>query len=182
MATSLASMALQLSFIADLQASIQGFPRSGRVSLSLAPVLTSGTTANKFDRVICDLARALADTVAEDISLLDFTGMSVTTDIIGNAVALVELCGLYIANAAASVGDLKVGGKGATSGFTSMFGAASGNAYDSQIIIRPGGFLLLSALNDPAYVVGQSTTNKLLTMKASGGAVTYDIWAWGRSA
>ena len=152
----------------------QGFTRTPATALS------TGTSANQADRIWQDTARALASGGTEDLDLYDLGSLDIDAgsgrDGLGQLFTLAALVAICIENKSTSAGTLQVGGKGNSTAFTSIFGA------NTDIIkIRPGGLLLLFAPTDPAYAI-VDTTNHILKMEASGGAVTYDIALLGRSA
>jgi len=149
---------------------------------SPATALSSGTAANKADRIWTSLARALASGGNESIDLYDFGSLDIGggagRDAVGQLITLAEIVAILIQNNASSAGGLIIGGEGSGAAWNSGFGGS-----DSAVTptIAPGGWWQLFTPADPALVV-TDTTNHLLKIAATGGAVTYDIHILGRSA
>lgn len=144
--------------------------------------LTEGTTANKADRIMVNKGAANAGLpiisgANVDLDMFDMANWSPTTDPTRNVVTLAEVVAVLILNLSTSAGDLIVGGNGTGAAWQAPFAADD----TFKVTVRPGGFLMLAAPNDPAYAVAD-TTNHLLRLAASAGNVNYQIAALGRSA
>jgi hypothetical protein len=172
-----------LSFV--LQNTIESgtFTTSVTQELSYTPgtAFTSGTTANKADMVWCDNARTITSGNTEDIDVYDLAAFDIGggagKDAVGLSWVAVEITTILVTSSTASVGDLHVGGKAATTAWNSPFNSDD----DALVVVKPGGMFMLHAPTDAAYAVAD-TTNHLLTMGASGGNVTYSVMLVGRSA
>lgn len=145
--------------------------------LAAAVALTeNGTTAGKADRV--KLNKAPAQTILSgnfsNLDMYDFAGWPTATDPLRNTITFAEVVGLLIINS--GPGDLIIGGDGTSAAWQSLFAADD----TFKITLRPG-FLCIGVSGDPAYAVAD-TSNHLLRLAASGGDVTYQIMALGRSA
>lgn len=186
MARSLSSISILARLSAVLENAVDGSAQSADVNqgfaLSPATALTSGTTANKADRVWSDTGRTILSGANDDIDLYDLgtidIGGGAGKDALGQSVALAEVVALLIYNQPGSAGGLLVFGEGSTSAWNGPT-----NGSDTAVFgpIRPGGWLMLFAPTDPAYAVTDAASN-LLRLTASGGNVTYDISVLGRSA
>jgi hypothetical protein len=147
---------------------------------SINDSLATGTEVDQADRLWFSKGRVLATGTSEDIDVYDLASVDIGagsgSDALGQSFALTELVALVVHNKAAS-GNLKVGGKGTTAAFSSLFDSDD----DAKIIVKAGGFAILYAPADPAYEVAD-TSNHVLKVQASGGEVTYDILIIGRSA
>lgn len=142
----------------------------------------SGTGAGQADRFWQSTGRTLASGGAEDIDVydlgsLDISGAGAGRDALGQAWTVAEIAGMLVFNRAASAGKLLIGGKGTSAAWSDWLNAND----DAELTLPPSGIFLIAATNDPAWAVAD-TTNHLLTMTASGGAVTYDLYLLGRSA
>jgi len=174
-----------VSLTAILENLIDGGGRTASVSQGVqwspATALTSGTTANKADRIWQDSARTLVAATNEDLDLFDAgtidIGAGAGRDALGQPVANVELVGLLIVNQATSAGDLIIGGNGTAAAFNSIFNGSD----TAQLSVHPGGVQFIFSPDDPSYVITDAT-NHLLRLAASGGDVTYDIAGLFRSA
>jgi len=144
----------------------------------LTKTLTQGTGASLANRGWESKDRALADTISEDIDLYDFGSINIGAgagkDCHGDSLALTGIKGLYVFNHADSVGNLLVGGIGATTAWMPLFNSND----DAELVIHPGGGFAVFTPTAAGYAVAD-TTNHLLHMLASGGAVTYDITVIG---
>lgn len=185
MALSLQAIKIIATAQATLQQSIDGgaFQFSGNQGAAKSPptTLSSGTGANAADRIWSDLDRALSSGATEDIDVYDLAafdiGQGAGKDASGASWALAEVVCLLVYNASTSAGTLLVGGKGTTAAWNSIFNGDD----DAKLPIVPGGWFQIFAPTDPAYAVAD-TSNHLLKMEASGGAVTYGVVIIGRSA
>lgn len=155
----------------------QGVPLTAGGGLTHKLELTSGTTVGTANRSNQNIDRTLSSGAAEDLDMYDLAGFASATDLLRNAVTYAEIVGLLIVNSSASVGTLLVGGKGTTAAWNSLFNAND----DAELTLPPNSFVMLGCSNDPGWAVAD-TSNHLLTMTASGGAVTYSIYVIGRSA
>lgn len=183
MARSLESISLSATLSATLKNTLADGTTafSGSVGRQVKLTLTSGITANKADRGWEAVSRALADAATEDIDLYDLASVDIGggagKDASGQAFVAAEIVGLLIHNSPDSVGSLKVGGKGTAAAWNSIFDGDD----DAKLVLPPGAFVALGCPADPAWAVAD-TTNHLLKMEASGGAVTYTIALLARSA
>ncbi|MFI6759363.1 hypothetical protein ACIBF5_09505 [Micromonospora sp. NPDC050417] len=133
--------------------------------------LVDGTGAGQADRLFTD-RRTI---VASGTDALDLAGVLV--DAFGAVITMARVKALYVAAAATNVNNLLVGGAAANT-WTSWAGAA-----DNEIVIRPGGALLLVAPDAVAYPVTAGTADQLqIANSGSGSSVTYDIVIIGASA
>jgi hypothetical protein len=186
MPRSLSNIQILATFGAVLANTIDGSDRSVQSTIRRAFTpdtrLASGTGANQADRIWLDKDRTLISGGTENIDLYDLgsidIGAGAGRDELGQAVTIAEIVALYIENLTSSTGSLIIGGEGSGATWNSPF-----NASDSAKLgpLPPGGILLLFAPTDPAWAVADST-NHLLKIEASGGAVTYHIGFLGRSA
>lgn len=184
MARTLSSISCQAKLTANLNNTIDGSNVSSSASLgqTVTPASQStGTGANQHDRFWGDQSRSLASGATEDIDLYDLgtidIGAGAGKDALGQSIALAELTGLLVRNLSTSAGNLKVGGKGTTAAWNSLFDSDD----DAKIVLPPGGFFLVFVPADPAYAVADSS-NHLLKIEASGGDCQYDLQLVGRSA
>lgn len=149
-------------------------------SLGFATAFANGTGANQADTIWSSGNRALSSGANESLDLYDLgtidLGAGAGKDALGQSVANVEIVGLLIVHKSGT-GTLLVGGGGATTAWNSMFNGDD----DAQLVVKPGGRVLVLCPPDPAYAVAD-TTNHTLKMEASGGAVTYSITVLSRSA
>lgn len=177
MASTISDIKFHAKLSYALAETLQGSPLSAAGGRLVELDLTSGTTVGTADRSCQDATRTLAGSATEDLDLYDLAGFDSNTDLLRNAVTFAEIVGLLIVNSSASVGNLLVGGKGTTAAWNSLFNAND----DAELTLLPDSFILLGTKNDPGWAVADSS-NHLLTMTASGGAVTYSIYVVGRSA
>ena len=147
-----------------------------------SPALSSGTTVNKFDRVLWIGPTTIVSAATRDLNMQDGTewqyGASTASDVLGNAISIAEIVGLLLISTANSVGILQIGAA-ASNQWTAPF-AGSGAPTTSKIPVHPNGAFLLYSAKDPAYAVTGS--DKLLRLTASGGNVEFKGVAFGRSA
>ncbi len=143
--------------------------------------LTTGTEATKADRFFISQSRTLIDAAYEDIDLYDFSatdiGNGTGKDPLGQQQTNAEVVMLLVKNHSDSTGDVVVGGKSTVQAWNSPFNGSD----SSTLVVKPDGFVILYGASDPAYAVA-NTTNHVLKIAASGGAVTYDIVVVARSA
>lgn len=142
----------------------------------------SGTGAGQADRFWQSTGRTLTSGGSEDLDVydlasLDISGAGAGRDALGQVWTVAEIAGILVHNRATSAGDLLIGGKGTAAAWSIWLN----NNDDAELTLKPSGIFLLASTNDPAWGV-TDTSNHLLTMLASGGAVTYDIYLLGRSA
>lgn len=175
MATTLENLICKATVSSGLSDSLQGATRAATSGATFELSLTAGTTANKADRIIQEVSRTLASG-SEDLDMYDLAGFTQTTDVLKNTVTFAEIVALLITNSSASIGNLVVGNKNAT---TAWIGFLTGDT--DSFFIKPGGAFFICAPTDPAMAVAD-TTSHLLTMTASGGSVTYSVYVLGRSA
>lgn len=142
--------------------------------------LANGTGANQADTIWGDGGRALSSGGSESLDMYDLGSLDIGAgagkDCLGQAVANAECVALLVVHESGT-GDLLVGGEGSGAAWNSPFGASD----TAKITLKPGGWVLFFAPADPAYVITDST-NHLLKFEASGGAVTYGVYALTRSA
>ena len=185
MARSLSTVSAQAILRATVISTSDGAAITASGSHGAAQSITfsaSGTGSGQADRFWQSTGRTLATSGTEDIDVydlgsLDISGAGAGRDALGQLWTVAEIAGIMVYNRPTSAGDLLIGGKGTSAAFKSFL--ASSNT--AQVTLKPSGIFLISSTNDPAYAVVDST-NHLLTMTASGGAVTYDIYLLGRSA
>jgi hypothetical protein len=152
---------------------------SGQFNWSLA----TGTDAEETDRLWISKDRTITAGGYETIDVYDFgsidIGAGAGKDPLGQSLALAEIRGLFIevADDASYPGSLVVGGEGSGAEWNSLFNGTDGR----EIIIKPNSLFLALTKNDPGWAVADST-NHLLKMSASGGAVKYSIAIIGTSA
>lgn len=142
----------------------------------------SGTGAGQADRFWQSTGRTLTSGGSEDLDVydlasLDISGAGAGRDALGQVWTVAEIAGILVYNRPTSAGDLLIGGKGTAAAWSIWLN----NNDDAELTLKPSGIFLLASTNDPAWGV-TDTSNHLLTMLASGGAVTYDIYLLGRSA
>lgn len=142
----------------------------------------SGTGAGQADRFWQSTGRMLTSGGSEDLDVydlasLDISGAGAGRDALGQVWTVAEIAGILVYNRPTSAGDLLIGGKGTAAAWSIWLN----NNDDAELTLKPSGIFLLASTNDPAWAVAD-TSNHLLTMLASGGAVTYDVYLLGRSA
>lgn len=142
----------------------------------------SGTGAGQADRFWQSTGRTLTSGGSEDLDVydlgsLDISGAGAGRDALGQLWTVAEIAGVLVYNRPTSAGSLLVGGKGTAAAWSTWLN----NNDDAEVTLPPSGILLFASTNDPAWAVTDSSSH-LLTMLASGGAVTYDIYLLGRSA
>jgi hypothetical protein len=179
---------ISLKFIATLANAVQsasaGVPIDSSTLFS-GLAFTDGTTSGKADKVWFCEGRTLTGTTPEDLDLYDFGSIDIGggagKDPLGGALALAEICAMFVYNRSTSTGNIFFGGKNAGTAWNSCL-AVAGVADDTAQFgpIKPGFFLAFGGTGDPAYAVAD-TTNHLLTMTPTANA-SYDIWLLGRSA
>ncbi len=142
----------------------------------------SGTGAGQADRFWQSTGRTLTSGGSEDLDMydlgsLDISGAGAGRDANGQIWTVAEIAGILVYNRPTSAGKLLIGGKNTAAAWSELFNAND----DAELTLPPSGIFLLASTNDPAWAVAD-TSNHLLTMLASGGAVTYDVYLLGRSA
>ena len=185
MSLSLAS----IQFKAALQATVKNQVDNTNISsidLGIAQgpptSLQTGTGANQANRFWQSTARILTAGTHEDINLYSFAGIDIGAGAgngpLGGAMALIEIVGILVVNetvAQGSIGTLTIGGVGAASGWTSVFGTNT----DTIKGFSPGSCWEIFNPVQPAWVVG-SANNNLLRIAAVTSNVLYDIYVLGR--
>lgn len=142
----------------------------------------SGTGAGQADRFWQSTGRTLTSGGSEDIDVydlgsLDISGAGAGRDANGQVWTVAEIAGMLVYNRPTSAGNLLIGGKATAAAWSTWLNAND----DAELTLPPSGIFLIASTNDPAWAVAD-TSNHLLTMLASGGAVTYDVYLLGRSA
>ena len=156
----------------------EGETRTVDPSVSTSRTYTSGTGANQVNRIKKDIAIALESAATVDLDLFDFAGFADANDILGNALGtMAELVELKIDVDASSTGTLLVGNNGTGAAFNSIFNGDD----DAAIPLPPGAGMHLYCSAATAWAIADST-NHLLRLTASGGAVTGNVVVMGRSA
>lgn len=146
---------------------------SGSFPLAVRQVveLANGVGAGQADRLWSD-RRTLAASATDS---LDLAGGLV--DAFGAAITFARVRALYVAAAAGNTNTIRVGGAAANAW------ASWADAADNEIVLRPGGLLLLVAPDVTGYPVTAGTGDLLEVVNGSGGTtVTYDIVIVGASA
>lgn len=152
---------------AALDLATGSFPLAESAVLDLA----DGTGANQADRLFSD-RRTIA---ASGTDSLDLAGVLV--DAFGATITLARVKALFIAAAAENTNNVLVGGAGSNTW------ATWADAADNEIVVRPGGLLLLAAPDAIAYAVTAGTGDVLqIANSGAGTSVTYDIVIIGASA
>ncbi len=144
------------------------------IGKNLAISLASGVAAGQADRIFSD-TRTLAASATED---LDLAGTSLT-DPFGAALTFVKVKAILIAAASGNTNSVVVGGA-ASNTFVGPFADAT-----DKLVIRPGGFALISVGSGDLNAYGvTATTGDLLRVGNSGAgtSVSYDIVVIGTSA
>lgn len=154
---------------------------SGNVGEKRKKSLTNGTTADKANRYVQSIGRALADGISETIDLYDLASLDLGTgageDQLGLPLAAAELVGIMIAVTSSGAGVALIGGEGTTAAFNSIF-----NGSDTAlVVVAAGGHFQMYNPNDPAYAI-TDTANHLLKIEADAGNITYDIFLIFRDA
>jgi len=153
------------------------------IDMKIALNLANGTGPNQVDFLHCDEGRVILDTANLDLDLFDLgtldVGAGAGKDLLGQGVNIAEIVAIAIVNKS-TAGELVVGGEGSAAAFKQFFNN-TGVPADSSIAVKAGGFLILAAPADPAYVV-TDTTDHLLRLAAAGGDQTFDILLVGRTA
>ena len=142
----------------------------------------SGTGAGQADRFWQSTGRTLTSGGSEDLDVydlgsLDISGAGAGRDANGQVWTVAEIAGMLVYNRPTSAGKLLIGGKGTAAAWSEWLNAND----DAELTLPPSGIFLIASTNDPAWAVAD-TSSHLLTMLASGGAVTYDVYLLGRSA
>lgn len=141
---------------------------------------TTGTTANKCDRILVSEGRALA-VGSETVDLYDLASLNIGAgaglDGLGQAWVAAEIVGIIVRNNDAD-GTLYVGGEGTTAAFNSMFGGSD----DGKVTVPPGGMFMLVAPGDPAFAVADSSNHLLKIEAVTADVASYDLYILARSA
>ena len=130
----------------------------------------TGVALDQADLMFSD-QRTLASGASEEMDLA-----GVLTDGLGATLTFARIKLLFLFSAVVNPGNINVGGA-AANGFSTPFLAAA-----NELVLRPGGFLVLGAPDATAYVVTAATGDLLrLEEMSSGGAAIYDIVLIGAS-
>jgi len=146
---------------------------AGTVPLSVlrGSSTADGTGLGQADRIFHD-TRTLTASSSED---LDLAGVLV--DVFGATLTFARIKTLLISAAVGNTNNIIVG-NAATNGFISWVGAAT-----HTVTVRPGGLLLVSAVDATAYTVTAATADLLhIANSGAGTSVTYDVVLIGASA
>jgi hypothetical protein len=137
-------------------------------TVSLGQSFTTGTGANKADRIFAD-TRSVGDTG----ETLDLYGVLV--DSFGAAINFAKIKALIIRNKSTVTGEyLVIGGAAAPAPFFS-------EPASDKIILGPGGVMKMTWPVD-GIVVTQTTADGLKISAAAGKTISYDIIIIGESA
>lgn len=185
MAETLASISFRAAMTCSLKnAAIDGSTLTASVTQGKTltiPSLSSGTGADAMDRAWGDTDRTLSSSATENIDVYDLASIDIGAgaglSALGQAITFTEIVGLLIQNKSTSSGTLIVGGEGSSATWNSVFNASD----TAKLSLPPSGLIFLACFSDPAFAVADSS-NHLLKFEASGGAVTYSIFIFGRSA
>lgn len=133
--------------------------------------LGNGTGAGQADKVFHD-TRTLNASASET---LDLAGS--LADALGAPLSFARIKALIVAAAPTNTHNVLVGGA-AANGWATWVGDPT-----DVIVVRPGGFLALSASDATAYPVTAATGDLLKVANSGGvGPVTYDVIILGASA
>jgi hypothetical protein len=133
--------------------------------------MQTGTGANQADKIFTD-TRTIA---ASGTDPLDLNGVLI--DPLGATLSLLRVKLLMIRAAAANTNNVLVGGAGSNQWATWI------SAATTNVIVRPGGALLLFAPDATAYGVTAATGDILqIANSGAGTSVTYDVVIIGASA
>lgn len=151
------------------------------IAKSVLQSITNGTGANQADAYWQSEGRTLTSGNDEDIDLYDFGALDIGAgaglDPLGQALTLADVVILLVVNRDTSTGTLLVGAEGSGAAWNSPFNGDD----EAALALPPGGFALLGAPGATAFPVAD-TSNHLLTLAASGGDCTYDIYIIGRDS
>lgn len=140
--------------------------------------LANGTGASQFNRGWQSKGRALTSGASEDIDLYDLGSLDIGAgageDGLGLGLTATAVVCIVVTNNTSSVGNLVFGGKNTAAAWNSPFGVGGSASDTAQLILPPRGGVCLWAVGSPAFAVAD-TSNHLLTIAASGGAINYDI-------
>lgn len=156
------------------------------VRILKAVSLTTGTGDDQCDRGWRVKERAL-DNASENIDIFDFAGFDIGggdgNDMLGLDLTLAEIAAWMIVLHEGSVGDLQIGGLGATTAWNSLFGTP---ADDNALLVLPQPsstqptIIMGICSGDPAWPVAD-VTNHLLKIEAMTGLCSYSVYLAGRS-
>lgn len=142
--------------------------------------LLSGTTINKCDRVWFDENRSLA-VGTEDLDIYDLgsedMGAGAGKDPLGQALTFAEIVALIVVNDDAD-GTLKLGGKGDTTAWNSLFGGDD----DAVLVVPPLTAVAIVCRSDPGYAVADVSNHILKVEAANADVGDWSIYLVGRSA
>lgn len=183
MATALSQFDFQVIFKAIVQETREGTPVKISGGASITPAdLASGTAADQQDLWMQDTGRAVTSGNTDDIDVFDWaqtnSGPGAGRDLIGNPLSVVEITGILIFNRTTSVGNITVGNNNTPAAWNSLFNGTDTGAWGPR---GPGAIFFSFDPTKPALAVADMT-NHLLTIAATGGDITYDIYMAGRSA
>jgi len=134
-----------------------------RVEKDYTQLLSSGTGANQANALWHD-QRTLGASASEDLDL-----NASLTDSFGASVTCVALKALIVKAATGNTNNVLVGAGNST--ITTIF-----SATNDQLIVRPGGVLMLTAPDATgAAITGGSADVLSVTNSAGGTSVVYDI-------
>lgn len=150
-------------------------------TLNYSKTLTGGVSANQANRVWESKNRTLADTYQEIIDLYDFTGVDIGAgagkDALGLDIIMEEVIAIAIVNENLVTED----------GQLEIFPSASNGwqAIGSHTVANGGallgqGCLFKSNVAENGFNVEKDEGSRI-TLRASGGSVTYSIYILGRS-
>lgn len=192
------STSVSASCTLSLQANVTGVSGLSTIQLPLSLLsliqesMSNGSAAAHKVNQLYQTQATLAASASLDVDLYAYGG---ALDAAGNAftmatVKLLIFQNLGVSGAAVEADYIKVGGKGTTAGWTSYFGTNTDTAKifsgaAGATIPNPApGTLLIYDPGATGYVVGNSTTNHILTLTAgvNTGACTYNLIVIGATA
>lgn len=132
---------------------------------------TSGAGADQAQQMFTD-SRTLTASTSEE---LDLAGS--LTNGFGQTITFTEICAIYIEASSANTNNLLVGGA-ASNGLVNWV-----SNVNDEIIVRPGGSILLIARDADGYAVTADTGDLFRIENAAGStSVTYKIVIVGRGS
>ena len=142
--------------------------------------LLSGTTLGKCDRIWFDEGRSLS-VGTEDLDLYDLgsedMGAGAGNDPLGQTLTFAEIVALIVVNDDAD-GTLKLGGKGDTTAWNSLFGGDD----DAVLVVPPLTAVVIICRSDPGFAVADSSNHILQVEAATADVDDWSIYLVGRSA
>lgn len=149
------------------------------IEFDASAALTDGAAANQADAYWSSRGRTLASGNDETIDLFDFGSLDIGAgaglDPVGQAITLESVVALIVRNNSSSTGTLTVGAEGTGAAWNSPFAGDD----EAALTLPPGATACLVSPGATGWAVADST-NHLLKIAASGGAVNYDIIVIGR--